>query len=68
MSLRHPSTTAFDLYREQLRDTPTCAKCGFTDSGGTWQTAYRERRLVYRHICPRCGAIDRREFRFDRGE
>ncbi|MFC7071112.1 HVO_0649 family zinc finger protein [Halobaculum lipolyticum] len=69
MAMRRASgTTALDLYRERLREEPTCTKCGYTDEGGTWQTRYRERRLVYRHVCPRCGAIERRTFRFDGAE
>ncbi|MFC7097660.1 HVO_0649 family zinc finger protein [Halobaculum marinum] len=69
MSMRRPSgTTALDLYRERLREAPTCDQCGYTDEGGVWRTGYRDRRLVYRHTCPRCDAVDRRLFRLDGNE
>ncbi|UIP00377.1 hypothetical protein Hbl1158_03120 [Halobaculum sp. CBA1158] len=66
MSVRRPGgMTALDRYRERLRETPTCLECGHTDEGGEWATTFRSRRLVYRHVCPRCGATDRRVFRLD---
>ncbi|WP_435064668.1 HVO_0649 family zinc finger protein [Halobaculum sp. EA56] len=64
-SRRRGGTTPLELYRERLRESPRCGECGYTDEGGEWQTAYRERRLVYRHVCPRCGAIERRVFRLN---
>ena len=62
---RTAGATALDVYRDRLREEPTCPKCGYTDEGGAWQTRYRERRLVYRHLCPRCAAVDTRVFRLD---
>ncbi|GAA0232655.1 HVO_0649 family zinc finger protein [Halobaculum roseum] len=62
---RSAGTTALDVYRDRLREAPTCPECGYTDDGGDWQTAYREQQLVYRHSCPRCAAIDTRVLRFD---
>lgn len=64
-SSRRSGTTALEQYRERLREAPTCSKCGHTDEGGEWQTAYREQRLVYRHVCPRCDAIERRVLRIN---
>ncbi|WP_345778230.1 HVO_0649 family zinc finger protein [Halobaculum rubrum] len=57
--------TALDAYRDRLRETPTCPECGYVDDGADWRTAYHERRLVYRHDCPRCAAVDTRVIRFD---
>jgi len=62
---RSSGTTALEQYRERLRERPRCGECGHTDEGGEWQTAYRGGRLVYRHVCPRCGAIERRVLRLD---
>lgn len=57
-SVRH-GTTALDRYRERLREEPRCGECGYTDAGGAWDTHYRNRRVVYRHVCPRCDAVER---------
>jgi len=62
---RSVGTTALDEYRDRLREAPTCPECGYTDEGGDWRTAYRERRLVYRHSCPRCAAVKTRVLRLD---
>ncbi|ESP89691.1 HVO_0649 family zinc finger protein [Candidatus Halobonum tyrrellensis] len=58
-------TTPLDRYRERLREEPECAECGFTDEGGDWRTKYRNRRIVYHHLCPRCGATETLELRLD---
>lgn len=55
--------TALERYREQLRGTERCGACGTAESAGEWTTRYRDGRLVYRRVCPRCGEIERREFR-----
>ncbi|MXR41937.1 hypothetical protein GRX01_11390 [Halobaculum sp. WSA2] len=66
MAVRRPAgATALDAYRDRLREAPTCPKCGYTDDGADWRTVYRERRLVYRHSCPRCAAVDTRVLRLD---
>ncbi|SHG39999.1 HVO_0649 family zinc finger protein [Halobaculum gomorrense] len=67
-SRRAAGATALDAYRDRLREEPTCPECGYTDEGGDWQTRYRERRLVYRHICRRCAAVDTRVLRLDGAE
>lgn len=54
-----------DRYRERLGEAPRCGECGYTDEGGKWYTGYRDRRIVYRHVCPRCGATETLELRLD---
>lgn len=56
-------TTALDRYRDSLRGAERCGECGTTEAAGEWTTRYRQGRLVYRRVCPRCGGIERREFR-----
>ena len=56
-------TTALDRYRERLREAPRCGECGHTDEGGEWRTDYRDRRITYRHRCPRCDAVETVELR-----
>ncbi len=52
-----------ERYRDRLDGTERCEACGTAEAAGEWTTRYREGRLVYRRVCSRCGATERREFR-----
>jgi predicted RNA-binding Zn-ribbon protein involved in translation (DUF1610 family) len=41
----------------------TCPACGHEDADGEWQARTTGNRVSYRHVCPACGAVDRRELR-----
>ncbi len=63
-SQRRTGTTALDRLRSHYEDAAaTCPKCGHEDDGG-WQAATSGDRVQYRHVCPSCGAINKRTLRF----
>ena len=63
-SKRGTGLTALDGLRSHFDDAAaTCPKCGYEDDGG-WQASTTGDRVLYRHVCPSCGAIDRRTLRF----
>jgi ribosomal protein L34E len=39
----------------------TCPACGHDDGAGTWTVAARDQRVEFRHRCPSCDAVDRRD-------
>jgi uncharacterized Zn finger protein len=53
--------TPFERLREQY-DT-ACSACGHEDADGRWEALTAGGRVEYRHRCPSCGAVDRRELR-----
>jgi predicted RNA-binding Zn-ribbon protein involved in translation (DUF1610 family) len=57
-------TTPLDRLRSRL-DT-RCPECGYEDDDGRWTAATSGSRVTYQHICPSCGAVRQRTFRFDR--
>ena len=64
-SKRSTGTTALDGLRSHFDDAAaTCPKCGYEDADGGWQAATSGDRVLYRHVCPSCGAINKRELRF----
>lgn len=40
-----------------------CPECRYEDEGGRWKAKTDGRRVLYRHVCPRCGAIRTRTYR-----
>ncbi len=57
-------TTALDRLKARYdAEERTCRQCGYVDREGGWQVETTGSRVLYRHICPSCGAIDRRELR-----
>jgi predicted RNA-binding Zn-ribbon protein involved in translation (DUF1610 family) len=59
----HRGTTALDRLRERFdAEATTCPECGYEDEGG-WRAAATGDRIVYRHLCPSCGARRSRTLR-----
>ncbi len=57
-------TTALDRLRARYdAEERICGKCGYDDDEGGWQVETTGSRVLYRHVCPSCGAIERRELR-----
>ncbi|WP_435126920.1 HVO_0649 family zinc finger protein [Halobaculum sp. D14] len=61
MAIRGDGPSALSGYQERLRSRVRCVECGRVDVGADWTTGFRDGRVVYRHVCPRCGAVARRE-------
>jgi ribosomal protein S27AE len=58
--------TAWERHRDRLdAREPRCPECGATD-GGRWTVGSAAGEVVYRRVCPRCGAVDRRTLRRSR--
>ncbi|AFK18345.2 hypothetical protein E6P09_06145 [Haloferax mediterranei ATCC 33500] len=54
-------TTALDRLRERYSDADrTCSECGYVDTDGEWSAKTTGSRVLYRHVCPSCGAIETR--------
>ncbi|KAB1192298.1 hypothetical protein GJR96_02100 [Haloferax sp. MBLA0076] len=63
MSIRRTprGTTALDRLRERYTDVErVCSKCGHVDTDGGWSAKTTGSTVLYRHICPSCGAIETR--------
>ncbi|WP_410765526.1 HVO_0649 family zinc finger protein [Haloferax sp. DFSO60] len=63
MSIRRAprGTTALDRLREHYTDAErVCRQCGYEDLDGQWSARTTGDRVLYRHICPSCGAIETR--------
>lgn len=42
-----------------------CPDCGYDDADGGWSSETTGDRILYRHVCPSCGAIRKRTLRLD---
>lgn len=40
-----------------------CPSCGYVDEEGNWTSETDGQRVVYRHVCPSCGAAHEHTFR-----
>jgi ribosomal protein S27AE len=57
-------TNPLERFADRLtRDEPTCPECGYRDEEGSWRAETTGDRVVYRHLCPSCGAMRTRELR-----
>lgn len=55
---------SFDRLKHRLDDEAmTCPKCKYEDTEGEWQSEKKGKRVLYRHVCPSCGAVDKRTMR-----
>jgi tRNA(Ile2) C34 agmatinyltransferase TiaS len=55
--------TALERLRDRLdAREPRCPECGAAD-GGRWRVHKAGGRVIYRRLCPHCGAIARRTIR-----
>ena len=62
---RDEGLSAFDRLRSRYdREDLMCPACGYQDDEGRWLAATSGERVRYRHVCPSCGNIRSREFRF----
>jgi ribosomal protein S27AE len=60
--------TAWERLRDRLDvREPRCPECGAAD-GGRWRVRTAAGEVVYRRICPHCGAVDRRTLKRSRAE
>jgi len=49
----------FDRLRQHYEETELrCPECGFVDEDGSWNATANHGELQYRHVCPRCEAVD----------
>jgi len=60
---RHAGTTPLDRLRSRLDADRRCPECGYEDTDGEWSAKTTGDRVLYRHVCPSCGAIDKRTLR-----
>ncbi|WP_248897901.1 HVO_0649 family zinc finger protein [Haloplanus halobius] len=57
-------STPFGRLRTHYEESrAVCPACGYEDEGGEWRVSTTGRRVEYRHRCPSCDAVDRRELR-----
>lgn len=57
---RDDGRSPFERLKSHYDADLKCPKCGYEDSDGEWQTVTTGDVVQYRHICPSCGAIQRR--------
>ena len=63
-SQRRTGTTPLDGLRSHFDDSEaTCPECGYEDDDGGWKAVTTGDRVLYRHVCPSCGAISKRTLR-----
>ncbi|MGM0605789.1 MAG: HVO_0649 family zinc finger protein [Halobacteriota archaeon] len=54
-------TTALDRLRERLdQDARVCSECRYEDAGLGWQAVTTGSSVLYRLVCPSCGAVTTR--------
>lgn len=58
--------TAFERLRSHYEDVDLlCPECGYEDDEGSWTAKSAPHRILYRHVCPSCGAIRTRTLATD---
>lgn len=58
---RESARSAFEKLKSHYDETDLkCHECGYEDEEGEWQTKTTGDEVEYRHLCPSCGALDRR--------
>ncbi|MFA9417373.1 HVO_0649 family zinc finger protein [Natrinema sp. HArc-T2] len=51
------ASTPLEWARQRYEHTDKkCPDCGYVDEEGNWESRTDGRRIVYRHVCPSCGA------------
>ena len=56
--------TPLDRLRRRYETTETkCTDCGYVDDESNWTSGTNGREIVYRHVCPSCGADREHTFR-----
>ena len=64
MAATNTGVSAFESLRSHYEtEELTCPECGHEDEDGQWQAETTGCRISYRHMCPSCGAVDKRELR-----
>lgn len=53
-------TTALDRLTAHYEKDLVCPKCGHEDDSGHWKARTSGSTILYRHVCPACGAIRKR--------
>ena len=63
MSVKRPGgATPLDRLTTHFDETATvCPACGYEDEFSRWEAHSDGSTVHYRHTCPSCGAVDRRE-------
>ncbi len=59
-------TTPLDRLKSRYDRDLRCGECGYVDEEGEWQARTTGNRVDYRHLCPSCGAVERRTLRLRR--
>ncbi|EJN61134.1 hypothetical protein SAMN04487950_3928 [Halogranum rubrum] len=58
---RDHERSPFEKLKHHYEETDLeCHECGYDDTEGEWQTQTTGDTVEYRHVCPSCGAIQRR--------
>lgn len=58
--------TALERLRRRYETTEKrCTSCGYVDDEGNWTSETDGRQIVYRHVCPSCGATREHTFELD---
>lgn len=60
---RTGGSTPFDRVRARYDENLRCGECGYEDTDGEWRATTTGSRVDYTHLCPSCGAVDRRTLR-----
>jgi len=56
-------TTVLERVRRRYETTDKkCPDCGYVDEEGNWESRTNGQQLVYRHVCPSCGATREHTF------
>ena len=64
MSYQALGTTPLERLQDRLnREARVCPACRYEDTESGWQAVTSGSRVQYRHICPSCGEISKRELR-----
>lgn len=53
----YEGVTTLDRLRNRYERTEKkCPDCGYVDRNGNWESETDGKKIVYRHVCPSCGA------------
>ncbi|WP_303659904.1 HVO_0649 family zinc finger protein [Haladaptatus salinisoli] len=56
-------TTPFERLTSHMEgEDLVCPDCGYEDNGGEWKAKTNGSQILYRHLCPSCGAVRKRTF------
>lgn len=66
MPTRDGGANPFERLRSHFEDVEmACPECGYEDDEGEWLANTDGGRVVYQHICPKCGKVRQYSYTLD---